>query len=145
MTKTRRNPHRGRPELRIEMGDLGTVDPFRLDLIENPAGSGKYVVADPDRSGPTMTLDAAGLNLVGAGQALFMLSTRWLGHAGRELEPAPGIPVGEVKMIVRRREARLVAALLRRHLARLPEPPEWMREFLDAMEQIDEFLRWEEH
>jgi hypothetical protein len=127
------------------MGDLGTVDPFRLDLIENPAGSGKYVVADPDRSGPTMTLDAAGLNLVGAGQALFMLSTRWLGHAGRELEPAPGIPVGEVKMIVRRREARLVAALLRRHLARLPEPPEWMREFLDAMEQIDEFLRWEEH
>ena len=91
-----------------------------------------------------MTLDAAGLNLVGAGQALFLLSTRWLSHAGRELDPAPGIPVGEVKMVVRRREARLVAALLRRHLARLAEPPEWMREFLDAMEQIDDFLRWEE-
>ena len=39
MTRTKRNPHRGRPELRIEMGELGTVDPFRLDLIENPAGS----------------------------------------------------------------------------------------------------------
>ena len=139
-----RNPPRGRPELRLEMGALGTVDPFRLDLVEDPAGSGTYMVTDPERTGPRMALDAAGLNLVGAGQALFLLSTRWLGHAGRELEAGSGLPIGEVRMVVRRREARLVASLLRRHLDRLPEPPGWMEEFLEAMVQIDEFLRWDE-
>jgi hypothetical protein len=51
---------------------------------------------------------------------------------------------GEVRMVVRRPEARLLAALLRRHLARLPQPPGWMRDLNRALEEIDVFLRWED-
>jgi hypothetical protein len=89
-----------------------------------------------------MPVELAGLNLVGAGQALLSLSLRWMGRAGRG-DPPEEI-AGEVRLLVRRREARLLAALLRRHLARLPEPPAWMRDLLVSFEQIDEFLRWDD-
>ncbi|MHC4549665.1 MAG: hypothetical protein ACYTEZ_12910 [Planctomycetota bacterium] len=135
---------RRRPELRLELGCLGTVDPFRLELLEEPVGSGEFFLVDPDRREQRAPLDLAGLNLVGAGQALLGLSLRWMGRAGRELEPPVDAALGEVRMVVRRREARLLGALLRRHLARLPEPPAWMPELLAALEQIDVFLRWEE-
>jgi hypothetical protein len=63
--------------------------------------------------------------------------------AGRCPDPA-AVPSGEARLVVGRREARLLAALLRRHLARLPEPPRWMPHLLVSLEQIDEFLRWED-
>jgi hypothetical protein len=134
---------RRRPDLRIELGGLGTVDPFGLRLVEHPPGSASYFVEDPAREGCRMPLDLAGLNLVGAGQALLALSVRWMGRAGRGLDP-PEPVTGEVRMLVRRREARLLKALLRRHLARLPEPPRWMPDLLGSLEQIDEFLRWDD-
>jgi len=139
-----------RPELRLEMGALGTVDPFDLTLREDPASSGCFVVEHPGAAEgrcPRIALDLAGLNLVGAAHALFSLSTRWLKQAGRidhDGEGALDVPTGEVRLRVRRREARLVASLLRRHLGRLPQPPAWMREFLASMEEIDHFLRWDE-
>lgn len=134
---------RRRPELRIELGGLGTVDPFGLRLVEHPPGSTAYFLEDPRSAGPRMPVETAGLNLVGAGQALLSLSVRWMSRAGRGLGP-PEPPLGEVRMVVRRREARLLSALLRRHLARLPEPPGWMPELLASLEQIDEFLRWDD-
>lgn len=136
--------NRRRPELRVELESLGTVDPFRLEVVEDPAGSGAFFVTDPERRGRRAPLDLAGLNLIGAGQALLGLSVRWMGTAGREpgLEGEPVL--GEVRMVVRRREARLMAALLRRHLDRLPQPPAWMPELLGALRQIDVFLRWDE-
>ena len=94
-----------------------------------------------------MLVDLASLNLVGAGQALLALSVRWMGKAGEPVDsPVDSLvpPFGEVRMIVRRRDARLLAALLRRHLQRLPQPPGWMPELLTSMEQIDEFLRWDD-
>ena len=139
-----------RPELRLEMGALGTVDPFELTLREEPASSGRFVVEHRGPSGGgcrRLGLDLAGLNLVGAAHALFSLSTRWLQQAGRidrDGEATLDVPTGEVRLRVRRREARLVASLLRRHLGRLPQPPGWMREFLSSMEEIDHFLRWDE-
>jgi hypothetical protein len=137
-------PQRRRPELRVELESLGTVNPFQLEVVEEPAGSGKFFVADPARCGHRTPLDLAGLNLIGAGQALLSLSVRWMGTAGREPEPEVDPAVGEVRMVVRRREARLLAALLRRHLDRLPQPPGWMPELLGALQQIDVFLRWDE-
>jgi hypothetical protein len=134
---------RRRPELRIELGGLGTVDPFGLRLVEHPPGSAAYFVENPRCAGPRMPVELAGLNLVGAGQALLSLSLRWMMGAGRGAEPAEE-PLGEVRMVVRRREARLLAALLRRHLGRLPEPPGWMPELLTSLEQIDELLRWDD-
>ena len=47
-------------------------------------------------------------------------------------------------MVVKRREARLLGSLLRRHVARLPESPKWMTELLEALDEMDEFLRWQE-
>ena len=82
------------------------------------------------------------MSLAGAGQALLTLSMRWMRRAGRQTEPDPLRPPGEIRMVVRRREARLIATLLRRHLDRLPQPASWMPELLEAMDQIDEFLRW---
>lgn len=134
---------RTRPELRLELGGLGTVDPFGLRLVEHPPGSAAYFVEDPRSKGARMPLETAGLNLVGAGQALLTLSVRWMSRAGRGLDP-PDPPAGEVRMVVRRREARLLSALLRRHLARLPEPPAWMPGLLVSLEQIEEFLRWDD-
>jgi len=127
----------------MELKGLGTVDPFGLRLVEHPKGSSEYFLEDPRAAGPRIPLDTAGLNLVGAGQALLALSVRWMCRAGRGLDPPEG-PSGEVRMIVRRREARLLAALLRRHLARLPQPPGWMPKLLVSLEQIDEFLRWDD-
>jgi hypothetical protein len=139
-----------RPELRLEMGSLGTVDPFGLTLREDPGSPGVFVVERPaSGTGPParLGLDLAGLNLIGAAHALFSLSSRWLEQAGRlgnDPESTFAVPSGEVRLRVRRREARLVASLLRRHLARLPQPPGWMREFLVSLEEIDHFLRWDE-
>ncbi len=138
-----RGVKRRRPELRLELGGLGTVDPFGLRLVEHPLGSAEYFIEDPRSAGPRMPVEMAGLNLVGAGQALLTLSIRWMSRSGRGLGP-PDAPAGEVRMVVRRREARLLSALLRRHLARLPEPPTWMPELLASLEQIDEFLRWDD-
>jgi len=139
-----------RPELRIAMGSLGTVDPFGLALREDPEAPGVFLVEGPSPAGgppARIGLDLAGLNLIGAAHALFALSSRWLEQAGRlgtDPESTGAIPTGEVRLRVRRREARLVASLLRRHLARLPQPPAWMREFLASLEEIDHFLRWDE-
>jgi len=72
------------------------------------------------------------------------LSMRWFLEAqpgARNDEPPP--PLGEMRMVVRRREARLLGSLLRRHLGRLPQPPPWMKELLHAIEEMDEFLRWQ--
>ncbi len=120
-------------------------------------------------------LELVGLNVLGAGQALFGLSGRWLSQAGGltasgltpgglgadglgpgglvpgglgamdgpGTEDGPESLTGEVRLIVRRREARLLGSLLRRHLARLPQPPPWMRQLQQSFAQIDEFLRWE--
>ena len=137
-------PRRTRPELRVELERLGTVNPFQLEVVEEPAGSGAFFIADPERGGRRVPIDLAGLSLIGAGQALLSLSVRWMGAAGRDPEPEDGPARGEVRMVVRRREARLMAALLRRHLDRLPQPPAWMPELLDALRQIDVFLRWDE-
>jgi len=134
---------RHRPELRLELGGLGTVDPFGLRLVEHPPGSAQFFVQKPGAPGPRMPVDLAGLNLVGAGQALLSLSMRWMSWAGRPADPLEE-PLGEVRMALRRREARLLAALLRRHLGRLPQPPAWMPELLASLEQIDEFLRWDD-
>ncbi|MGH7162865.1 MAG: hypothetical protein ACREID_05220 [Planctomycetota bacterium] len=133
-----------RPELRLELGSLGPVDPFGLVVVEEPSGSGCHFLADPGRDAAREPLEAAGLSLVGAGQALLSLSLSWLDRAGRDVEPAPFPPAGEVRFLLRRREARLVAALLRRHLGRLEAPPPWMSELRRSMEQIDAYLRWEE-
>jgi hypothetical protein len=81
---------------------------------------------------------------VGAGQALLSLSVRWMCRAGRCPDPPPPVPSGEARIILGRREARLLGALLRRHLARLPEPPRWMGKLLVSLEQMDEFLRWDD-
>jgi len=133
---------RDRPELLLEMGPLGTVDPFRLVLGEDPPGSGRHFVAAAESGAPRAPLAMAGLSLVGAGKALLGLSIRWLGEAGREIEQAPLPPCGEVRMLFKPKEARLLASLLRRHLDRLPEPPDWMPELLRALIQMEEFLRW---
>lgn len=141
-------PPQRRPELRIELESLGTVNPFRLEVVEEPAGSGNYFVADPERRALRTPIDLAGLNLIGAGQALLGLSVRWMTTAGREPELEGGVGAapasGEVRLAVRRREARLMAALLRRHLDRLPQPPAWMPDLLGALQQIDVFLRWDD-
>jgi len=133
---------KSRPELRLEVSGLGTVDPFRLELVEEPAG---FCVEEPEQ-GRRTPLELAGLSLAGASQALIGLSMRWMdraGKAGRGLAE-PGLVTGEVRMVVRRKEARLLAALLRRHLERLPEPPEWMAELAESLVQMDEYLRWED-
>ena len=134
---------KSRPTLRLDLGRLGTVDPFRLRLVEHPPGSAQYFVEKPGGPGARMPVDLAGLNLVGAGQALLSLSVRWMSRAGMPPD-GPEEPLGEVRMVLRRREARLLAALLRRHLGRLPQPPPWMPELLASLEQIDEFLRWDD-
>ena len=133
-----------RPQLSIELGRLGPVDPFRLELVEEPAGSGAFYLVAPGLPDRRVPLELAGLGLAGAGHALLSLSLRWMDSAGREAAPFPDPSFGEVRMVLRRKEARLLAALLRRHLDRLPQPPAWMPELLGSLEQIDEFLRWEE-
>jgi hypothetical protein len=134
---------RRRPELRIELLGLGTVDPFGLRLVEHPRGSSAWFLEAPAAAGVRIPVEMAGLSLVGAGQALLSLSVRWMTRAGR-CPGGPDPPLGEIRLAVRRREARLLAALLRRHVARLPEPPAWMPELMASLEQIDEFLRWDD-
>jgi hypothetical protein len=133
---------RRRPELKVELRGLGTVDPFGLRLVERPVGSGNHFVLDPRSQKPPVPVETASLSLVGAGHALLSLSVRWMCDAGHP--PDPERPVTEARLAVRRREARLLAALLRRHLARLPEPPGWMPRLLLSIEQLDEFLRWDD-
>ena len=135
---------RGRPELRVEVAGLGTVDPFRLRLVKRPPDSGEYCVEDPNLRDRHATLEVAGLSLAGAGQALLALSMRWMDSADRSKAADPVLPVGEVRIVLRRREARLLGVLLRRHLKRLQHAPPWMRELHISLVQIDEFLRWEE-
>lgn len=132
-----------KPELRLEVAGLGTVDPFRLRLVEEPA-SGGYSVEDPDR-GDRTPLELAGLSLAGASQALIGLSMRWMDRAGKPMGRSdPPVLSGEIRMVLRRKEARLLSALLRRHLDRLPEPPAWMVELGESLEHIEEYLRWED-
>ena len=124
------------------MAELGRVDPFQLALEETPPGSGNFVVRRPD-SDIRISVERAGLCLVGASQALFGLSFDWLRTSTQEPHEPPR-PLGEMRLTLRRREARLIGALLRRHVGRLPEPPEWMRDLLRALDEMDEFLRWQE-
>lgn len=131
-----------RPEVRLEIAGLGVVNPFELRMAEEPPGSGQHVLLAPGPMPPRTSLDLGGLALVGAGQALFALAMRWLTEAGREVDPFAA-PAGEVRLMLKRRETRLLAALLERHLDRLPEPPRWMPELLEALVQVDEFFRWE--
>jgi len=134
--------HTRRPELRLDVAGLGVVNPFELSVREEPLGSENHIVVAPGPPPRRTALDLAGLALVGAGQALLALSMRWLASAGREVDPA--LPLaGEVRMVLQRREARLLASLLNRHLERLPQPPPWMPELLVSLRQIEEFFRWE--
>jgi hypothetical protein len=133
-----------KPVLQVEVAGLGTVDPFQLRVVQEPPGSGKFCIEDPGQEGRRAALELAGLSLAGAGQALLVLSMRWMDRAGRALTPEPALAAGEIRMVLRRREARLLSALLRRHVDRLPEPPAWMPDLLASLEQIDEFLRWED-
>ena len=132
-----------KPHLQLDVTGLGTVDPFGLRMVERPPDSGEYRIEDPRQGGHT-PLEVAGLSLAGAGQALLLLSMRWMDRAERRHERVPLPPVGEVRMVLKRREARLLATLLRRHVARLPQPPDWMGELVGSLVQIDEFLRWED-
>ena len=75
----------------------------------------------------------------GAGQALLLQSMRWMDRADRQPGRVPMPPVGEVRMVMKRREARLLATLLKRHVARLGQPPTWMQELVASLIQIDEF------
>lgn len=119
------------------------MDPFGLEVVESPPGSGEYLVQDPAGK-RSANVEIAGLCLVGAGQALLALSFRWMRLGAREADPPAEPPgFGEVRLRVRRKEARLLASLLRSHLRRLEAPASWQRELLDSLEQIDEFLRWE--
>jgi hypothetical protein len=135
-------PRKLRPHLRLEMAELGRVDPFLLAVEERPPGSGKFQVHARE-GGDGIPVERAGLSLVGASQALFKLSFEWLQQVGGDA-PEPGPVMGEMRLAVRRKEARLMAALLRRHLGRLPEPPEWMSDLMRALDEMDEFLRWQE-
>ena len=144
---------RKRPRLALEMGNLGCVDPFDLRLQEDPPGSGKFRLHPAQgadlKGAKALELERAGLCVAGCSQALMELSMRWFfeSRAGvfseGDLPEAPP-SLGEMRLVVRRREAKLLAALLRRHLNRLPEPPKWMRELLRGIEEMDEFLRWQE-
>ena len=149
---------RKRPRLALEMGSLGCVDPFELRLQEDPPGSGKFRLHPAQDAkanmGPALELERAGLCIAGCIQALMELSMRWFFESragilsdadGLDAPPSPGeMRLGEMRLVVRRREAKLLAALLRRHLNRLPEPPEWMGDLLRGIEEMDEFLRWQE-
>ena len=105
-------PRQTRPHLRLEMGELGSVDPFRLAVEESPPGSGNFLVRRPDGA-QSLSVERAGLCLVGASQALFQLSFGWLQQVSPDEEvadpPGCGPPVmGEMRLAVRRREARLL-------------------------------------
>jgi len=140
--KTSRNR---RPDLRLDLGPLGTVNPFHLEVVEDPPASGHHAVQAPGLQACRLPVEMAGLNLVGAGQALLALSYRWMVRAGKVGdEDGPARNPGEVRLLIHRREARLLSSLLRRHLARLPQPPAWMGEFLKALEEVEMVLRWED-
>jgi len=124
--------------LRLEITGLGTVDPFRLRVVEHV---GDHFVETP--GGPRTQVERAGICLVGASRALLNLSMGWLEAAGRTPEGPGPPPVGELHLIMKRRESRLLAALLRRHLGRLPQAPVWMGELLESLEEMEEFLRWD--
>jgi hypothetical protein len=112
------------------MGELGSVT------------SDAFYVCAPGAEARRSPLELAGLEVAGAGQALLELSFQWLVQADGCPPGEPPPMAGEVRLAVQRREARLLAALLRRHLHRLPQPPGWMRELLVALERMDRFLRW---
>ena len=133
-----------RPDLRLELASLGTVNPFKLKGVEIPPGSGEFFLEDPDRR--RVPLERTSLRVVGAGQALISLSLRWMLRAGRDVASSDQVPppLGEVRLLVRRKEGRLLAALLGRHLKRLPQPPDWMPELHRTLEEIDAYLKWEE-
>ena len=92
---------RGRPELRVEIGGLGTVDPFRLRMVERPPRSGRFQIEDPQQGGRHTSLECAGLSLAGAGQALLTLSLGWMDRAvGFDVqEGLRGPASGEVRLL----------------------------------------------
>jgi len=141
---------RKRPRLAIEMGNLGCVDPFELEVSEEPPGSGTFRLRVPGTKGKSsaaaLEAERAALCVAGCSQALMDLSLRWYVETHPEAGKGAGTdappPMGEMRLVVRRREARLLGALLRRHVARLPQPPKWMDDLLRGIEEMDEFLRW---
>ncbi len=132
-----------RPELRLELGSLGVVDPFALAVEADPDDHEAFCVIAPGEGGRRYPLELAGMNLVGAAQALLTLSMRWASRAPGSETPEDDLCAGEVRLRIRRREGRLLKALLKNHLGRLAEAPPWMEELLVALEEIDDFLRWE--
>lgn len=177
-----------RPRLRIELPELGLLDPFRLRTAEFPPGSGQYCVWSPVKGGEDkhhdsthegprevgpevgpevgreenvrrVSVERAGLCLAGASEALFHLSFRWMREtgaieerhgaqrgdscAGSGLDPRSVAPV-QMRLALERREGRLLAALLRRHLRRLPQPAPWMATLLRSLEEMDDYLSWQE-
>jgi len=154
-------PPRKRPQLALEMAHLGCVDPFSLALREHPPGSGEFRLQLPmgsrePLSARPISVERGGLCIAGASQALMDLSLRWFLEAQTESRRAmrldggldgcmdgPPPSLGEMRMVVRQREAKLLGSLLRRHVGRLPQPPAWMSELLRAIDEMDEFLRWQ--
>jgi len=143
-------PRARRPRLRMDMRHLDAVDPFRLELFQDPPDSGDYFVKTRGRAGEKLPLEMAGLAVVGAAHALFSLSARWLASSHEPSGPPDdempdlGPPLAEMRTVLRRREARLLSALLRRHRKRLEQAPAWMNDLQVSLDEIDEFLRWED-
>ncbi len=142
-------PRARRPRLRMDMRPLSAVDPFGLELFQNPPDSGDYFVKPRTGAGEQLPLEMAGLAVVGAAHALFSLSARWLSSSHEPdspdlVPPDSGPPLAEMRTVLRRREARLLSALLRRHRKRLEHAPAWMSDLQVSLDEIDEFLRWED-
>jgi len=113
---------RARPALLLELDRLGVVDPFRLEVDPTPD---RPELVDPERR-RRIPLDVAGVHVAGASQALLGLSLRWMEAASGAVAPladvgsdreavlGPDGPMGEVRLVLARREARLRARLIRR-------------------------------